>query len=82
MLFADTVFFENGQICLIAMNDRDVCMSIDTKHKLTSLDIRKKIPETIKERRKETEPFGWHKLAEERNKPKLDQRDKDDSNKN
>lgn len=63
----ETVFFkEDGKIDFITMMDRDCCISYDTKTKLEPLQVRTKLTEVVKERKKDTEMHGRQKAVSNR----------------
>jgi hypothetical protein len=62
----DTVFFKEGKIDFLAQNDREFCLSFDTKTKLTLFEVRKSLVKISKERKSDTVQHGIYKQAAER----------------
>lgn len=56
----ETVFFneKDGKIDFLTAMDRDCCLCYDTKTKLEHLQVRTKLTEVVKERKKDTEMHG------------------------
>lgn len=61
----ETIFFKDaGKIDLIVQCDREWCLSQDTKTKNpTLLEMRKKLPSIVEERRRDTAYLGVTKAA-------------------
>ena len=57
----DTVFFKEGKIDFVAQNDKEFCLSFDTKTKLTLFEVRKSLIKVSKERKSDTVPLGIYK---------------------
>jgi len=57
----DTVFFKEGKIDFVAQNDKEFCLSFDTKTKLTLFEVRKSLVKVSKERKADTVPLGIYK---------------------
>jgi hypothetical protein len=57
----DTVFFREGKIDFVAQNDKEFCLSFDTKTKLTLFEVRKSLIKVSKERKADTVPLGIYK---------------------
>jgi hypothetical protein len=57
----DTVFFKEGKIDFVAQNDKEFCLSFDTKTKLTLFEVRKSLIKVSKERKTDTVPLGIYK---------------------
>ena len=66
ILMPDTVFFKEGKIDFVAQNDKEFCLSFDTKTKLTLFEVRKSLIKVSKERKADTVPLGVYKQAAER----------------
>lgn len=47
----DTVFFKEGKLDFLVQNDKEFCLSFDTKTKMTLFEVRKKLNDIVKERR-------------------------------
>jgi len=54
VFMADTVFFKEGKLDFLVQNDKEFCLSFDTKTKMTLFEVRKKLNEIVKERRQYT----------------------------
>jgi len=54
----ETLFFKDGRMLFLTTMDKDYCLSIDTKTKFENLDIRQKLAEVVRERRRDCEPYG------------------------
>ena len=66
----ETVFINkaDGKIELMTALDRDRCLTLDTKTRLTDpIKVREKLQAVTYERRKDCEQFGKQKYLEERN---------------
>jgi hypothetical protein len=59
----ETVFFKDGKVDYIVQNDRDWCLSQDVKTKYTYLEVNKKLPTIVMDRRKDTVFLGVTKAA-------------------
>jgi hypothetical protein len=59
----ETVFFKEGKIDFIVQNDRDWCLAQDVKTKYTYLEVNKKLPTIVQERRKDSVHLGVTKAA-------------------
>ena len=57
----DTVFFKEGKIDFVAQNDKEFCLSFDTKTKLNLFEVRKSLIKVSKERKADTVPLGIYK---------------------
>lgn len=65
----ETVFFQDGKMEFFTQMDRDCCLAFDLKIKLeSSLVIRTKLNDIVKERRKDYEKYGKEAWLDERNK--------------
>ena len=69
----DTVFFKDGKIDFLAQNDRESCLSFDTKTKLTLFEVRKSIIKVSKERKGDTVKHGIFRQAAERKQKALEE---------
>ena len=69
----DTVFFKEGKIDFVAQNDKEFCLSFDTKTKLTLFEVRKSLIKVSKERKTDTVPLGIYKQAAERKQKALEE---------
>lgn len=58
LIMPETVFYKDGKIDLIVSNDRDFCLATDTKIKWTDLDVSKKLPLFVVDRRLDTTYLG------------------------
>ena len=74
----DTVFFKDGKIDFLAQNDRESCLSFDTKTKLTLFEIRKSLVKVSKERKSDLVKHGIHKQVNERKQKALEESMKKD----
>ena len=82
VIMPETVFFREGKIELILQNDREFCLSQDTKTKYTPLEVRKRLPDIVEQRRKckeYREPHAVHKMAAGLLKPPEGNRNKDNA---
>jgi hypothetical protein len=59
----ETVFFKEGKIDFIVQNDRDWCLAQDVKTKYTLIEVNKKLPAIVQERRKDSVYLGVTKAA-------------------
>lgn len=59
----ETVFFKDGKIDFIVQNDRDYCLAQDVKTKYTLLEVNKKLPAIVQDRRKDSVYLGVIKAA-------------------
>jgi len=66
IIMPETVFYKDGKIDLIVSNDRDFCLAAETKLKWSDLEVRKKLPIIVQERRADCVYLGIQKLATER----------------
>ena len=69
MLMPETVFINkaDGKIELMTALDRDRCLTIDTKTRLSDpIKVREKLQAVTQERRKDCEQFGKQKFIEDR----------------
>lgn len=69
----DTVFFKDGKIDFLAQNDRESCLSFDTKTKLTLFEVRKSLIKVSKERKSDTVKHSIYRLAAERKQKALEE---------
>jgi len=66
IIMPETVFYKDGKIDLIVSNDRDFCLATDTKLKWTDLEVRKKLPQIVQDRRADCVYLGIQKQVTER----------------
>jgi hypothetical protein len=51
IIMPETVFYKDGKIDLIVSNDRDFCLATETKLKWNDLELRKRLPIIVQDRR-------------------------------
>jgi hypothetical protein len=51
IIMPETVFYKDGKIDLIVSNDRDFCLATETKLKWSDLELRKRLPIIVQDRR-------------------------------
>lgn len=59
IIMPETVFYSrDGKIEFIVQNDRDWCLAQDLKTKPTNLEVRKKLPTLVEDRRRDVTYLG------------------------
>ena len=69
----DTVFFKDGKIDFLAQNDRESCLSFDTKTKLTLFEVRKSLIKVSKDRKTDNVKYSIYKQAAERKQKAIEE---------
>jgi hypothetical protein len=54
----ETVFLKDGKFDFLVMQDKDLCLTLDTKIKLTSLNVKIRVQEAAKEKKEDVVEFG------------------------
>jgi hypothetical protein len=54
----ETVFLKDGKFDFLVMQDKDYCLTLDTKIKLTSLNIKIRLQDAAKEKKEDTVEHG------------------------
>ena len=57
----ETLFVKEGKFDFILQLDRDFCMNIDPKTKLTNLNVKIKLGDVVKEKKKDFMQYGFYK---------------------
>jgi hypothetical protein len=63
----ETVFLKDGKFECVVQLDKDFCLSLDNKTKLSNLKVRVKLQDSLKERRMESGYLCMHKALMKRN---------------
>lgn len=58
IIMPETVFYKDGKIDLIVSNDRDFCLATETRYKWIDLELRKKLPIILSDRRADNVYLG------------------------
>lgn len=61
MFIPETVFLKDGKFDFLVMQDKELCLTLDTKIKLTSLNIKIRLQEAAKEKKEDTVEYGNQK---------------------
>ena len=69
VLVPETLFCREGKFDFILTNDREFCMAIDTKTKLTPIKLRVKFYDVVRERKRDTMPLGLSRIIDEKLNP-------------